>query len=177
MKKQVIGLLLAVSVVMSVVALGAVAVAKPGNVPNGQAGKSNVAHLYLFEKDPSTWEIVENGSWGKMKYNLEGPDFNFVFNGHGLENGSEYTLLYYPDPWPGTGLICLGTGTADEFGDVHIKGSVDTGDLPAAFDANEGAKIWLVLSSDVDCDNAAMAGWNPTEYLFEYDLITFDDTV
>jgi len=25
----------------------------------GQAGKSNVAHLYLYEKDPVTWEIVE----------------------------------------------------------------------------------------------------------------------
>jgi hypothetical protein len=177
MKKKVIGLLLAVSLVMSVVALGAVAVAKSPNakVPNGPAGKSDVAHLYLFEKDPATWELVENGSWGKMKYNLEGPEFEFVFNGHGLENGSEYTLIYYPDPWPGSGLICLGSGTACDEGDVHIKEAVNSGDLPAAFDANEGAKIWLVLSSDVDCENAAMVGWTPTEYLFEYDIIKFDD--
>jgi len=176
MKKKIIGLLLAVSLVMSVVALGAVAVANPGNVPNGPAGKSNVAHLYLFEKDPATWEIVEEGAWGKMQYTLAGSEFDFVFNGHGLENGSEYTLLYYPDPWPGTGLICLGTGTACDEMDVHITGSVDTGDLPAEGDLNDGAKIWLVLSSDVDCENAAMVGWTPTEYLFEYDLITFDDT-
>jgi hypothetical protein len=177
MKKEIIGLLLAVSVVMSVVALGAVVVvAKPDNVPNGPAGKSNIAHLYLFEKDPATWEIVENGSWGKMQYTLTGSEFDFVFNGHGLENGSEYTLLYYPDPWPGNGLIRLGTGTACDEMDVHITGSVDTGDLPTADDENEGAKIWLVLSSDVDCVNQTMVGWNPTEYLFEYDLITFDDT-
>jgi hypothetical protein len=176
MKKKIIGLLLAVSLVMSVVALGAVAVAKPDNVPNGPAGKSNVAHLYLFEKDPATWEIVEEGAWGKMQYTLAGSEFDFVFNGHGLENGSEYTLIYYPDPWPGSGLICLGTGTADEFGDVHIMGSVDTGDLPAEIDDNERAKIWLVLSKDVDCEAQNMVGWNPTEYLFEYDLITFDDT-
>jgi hypothetical protein len=52
---------------------------------------------------------------------------------------------------------------------VHIKGSIDTGDML-------DAKIWLVLSSDVDCENAKMIGWNPTAYLFEYDLITFDDT-
>jgi hypothetical protein len=110
-----------------------------------------------------------------MKYNLEGPEFEFVFNGHGLENGSEYTLIYYPDPWPGSGLICLGSGTACDEGDVHIKEAVNTGDLPTAFDANEGAKIWLVLSSDVDCENAAMVGWTPTEYLFEYDIIKFDD--
>jgi len=140
----------------------------------GQAGKSNTAHLYLHEKD-ADWVIVEDGAWGKMKYNLSGSEFNFVFNGHGLEIGLEYTLIYYPDPWPGTGLICLGSGTVNEEGDVHIAESIDTGDLPIAADTNLGAKIWLVLSADVSCDNN-MIGWNPTEYLFEYDLIIFDDT-
>jgi len=142
----------------------------------GQAGKSNIGHLYLFEKDPATWEIVECGAWGKMTYRLSGPLFDFVFNGHNLEAGSDYTLIYYPDPWPGNGLICLGSAVADEFGEVHIKAQVDTGDLPAADDENDGAKIWLVLSADVDCENASMIGWHPTEYLFEFDLITFDDT-
>ena len=145
---------------------------------NGQAGKSNIAHLYLYEKDPADWNIVEDGAWGKMKYNLSGSTFDFVFNGHELEVGWDYTLIYYPDPWPGDGLICLGSGTANDDGDVHIMGSVDTGNLPAEGDENDGAKIWLVLSDDVDCDSDAkkMIGWNPTEYLFEYDLITFDDT-
>ena len=143
---------------------------------HGGAGKSNVAHLYLYEKDPSDWTIVAGGAWGKMKYNLAGSTLNFVFNGHGLEVDAEYSLIYYPDPWPGTGLICLGSGTANGEGNVHIKGSVDTGDLPAEADENVGAKVWLVLSGDVDCVNGAMIGWNPTEYLFEYDLITFDDT-
>jgi len=148
------------------------------------AGKSNVALLYLYEKeeltppDPSNpWPIVEDGAWGKMKYNLSGSTFDFVFNGHGLEPGTDYTLIYYPDPWPGNGLICLGDGTANVDGDVHIMGSVDTGDLPTTDDAAPlgGAKIWLVLSSDVDCD-VEMIGWNAAEYLFEGDVITFDDT-
>ena len=143
---------------------------------NGPAGKSNIAHLYLYEKNNTDWTIVEDGAWGKMKYNLAGPEFDFVFNGHGLEPGCNYTLMYYPDPWPGTGLICLGEGTANDEGDVHIMGSVDTGDLPIADDQNAGAKIWLVLSTDVDCENAVMIGWHGTEYLFEYNLITFDDT-
>ena len=134
----------------------------------GQAGKSNTAHLYLYEKDAVTWDIVEDGAWGKMKYNMSGDEFDFVFNGHGLEPGADYTLIYYPDPWPGTGLICLGSGTVNEEGDVHIAESVETGDLT-------DAKIWLVLSGDVDCDGVQMIGWNPTEYLFEYDLITFTD--
>ncbi|MFQ6053506.1 MAG: hypothetical protein ACE5OO_04660, partial [Candidatus Bathyarchaeia archaeon] len=140
--------------------------------PTGKAGKSNTGHLYLFEKDPTTWEIVEDGAWGKMKYKLSGPEFAFVFNGHDLEPGEDYTLIYYPNPWPGNGLICLGSGTANEEGNVHIAESLETDDLPAEEDENYpgGAKIWLVLSDDVDCAGRKMFGWNPTEYLFEYDL-------
>jgi len=144
----------------------------------GQAGKSNTAHLYLHEKDPGTWEIVEDGAWGKMKYNLSGETFDFVFNGHGLEIGLDYTLIYYPDGWPGEGLICLGSGIVNDEGNIHIAESVPTGDLPIEADDNypDGAKIWLVLTSDVDCDGQLMTGWTPIEYLFEYDLITFEYT-
>ncbi|HSB07059.1 MAG TPA: hypothetical protein VLK23_17920 [Thermodesulfobacteriota bacterium] len=153
---------------------------------SGPAGKSKTGHLYLYEKVEGSWEIVEDGAWGKMTYPLEGPTFKFVFNGHGLEPKTDYTLIYYPDPWPGTGLICLGSATSNGGGNVHIMGSPDTGSLPTYEDLNnpdadghtecvdtstciEGAKIWLVLSSDVDCDSTstAMTGWNPTEYLFE----------
>ena len=148
-----------------------------------RAGKSHMGHLILCEKDPVTWECVEDGAWGKMHYRLSGAQFKFVFNGHSLEPDYMYTLIYYPDPWPGEDLICLGEGMADEFGNVHIKARVNTCDLPAPFDENydDGAKIWLVLSSDVDCEGdedqcPQMVGWDPTEYLFEYDLITFDDT-
>jgi len=143
---------------------------------SGGSGKSNTAHLYLHEKDPSDWSIVEDGAWGKMKYNLEGAEFKFVFNGHGLDEGVDYLLIYYPDPWPGTGLIVLGAGTANDEYNVHIMGSVNTGDLPIATDANDGAKIWLILADDYDEVNASWNAWNPTEYLFEYDLISFNDT-
>jgi len=147
--------------------------------PNGQAGNSNIAHLYLYEKEnfvTDGWDVVNKGAWGKMKYNLSGEMFEFVFNGHGLEAGSDYTLIYYPDPWPGNGLICLGSGVANKGGNVHIAAAVNIGDLPILTDENTGAKIWLVLSADVDCDSQLMIGWNPVEYLFEYDLINFDDT-
>lgn len=147
--------------------------------PSGPAGKSHMGHLYLHEKDPTNWEIIEDGAWGKMTYQTSGMYFSFVFNGHKLDPGLEYTLIYYPDPWPGPGLICFGTGTVNEEGDVHIKAAVETcGDLPMKDDENyqKGAKIWLVLSSDVDCDNQQMIGWNPTAYLFEHVLITYKDT-
>ena len=150
--------------------------------PSGPAGKSNVAHLYLYEKSETDWQILEKGAWGKMKYRMSGPSFNLVFNGKKLIPGEEYTLIYYPDPWPGNGLICLGTGVANGGGNVHIKEAafIDT-DLPAEGDLNDpdtpghdlcttcidGAKIWLVRSSDVDCTGQVMTGWNPGEYLFE----------
>ncbi|MCJ7789789.1 MAG: hypothetical protein MUP69_06335 [Candidatus Atribacteria bacterium] len=167
--------------VLIVLLIGALSV----GVLAAPAGKSNVAHLYLYEKDAVTWDIVE-GAWGKMKYNISGTEFDFVFNGHGLEPGLEYTLIYYPDPWPGIGLICLGSGTVNAEGDIHIAESVDTeGNLPIENDLNAdettttlddgstGAKIWLVLTADVTDE---MIAWNPTEYLFEDELITFDDT-
>jgi hypothetical protein len=53
-----------------------------------------------------------------MKYNLSGPTFDFVFNGYGLAIGQDYTL------------ICLDSGTANEDGNVHIMGSVETDPLP-----------------------------------------------
>ena len=143
--------------------------------------------IYLYEKDSTTWDIVGSGAWGFLDYRPEGTEFKFLFVGKKLDPDVQYTLIYYPDAWPGNGLICLGSGTADELGKVKIVGKgdplnpyytppVDTGDLPADYDANAGANIWLVLSSDVDCLGQQMAGWNPGEYLFESTLITFIDT-
>jgi hypothetical protein len=180
-----VGMFNRVAVLITAIALIALALAgvasaknaSRGRVANGPAGKSHISHLYFNEKDPETWEIVEGGAWGKMKYNHEGTALSFVFNGHGLEPDMEYTLIYYPDPWPGTGLICLGDGMADIDGNVHIQNTVYTDDLPTMDDENypDGAKIWLVLAADVDCMMEEMIGWNPVEYLFEYDLITFDN--
>jgi len=179
--------------------------------PFGQTppGFNRIGILYLFEKTPLSnaepkpgpWPIVPNGAWGSMSYNLWGPTFDFVFHGRRLVANEHYTLIYYPDPWPGENLICLGSGIANKGGNLLIKGRADIDtDLPADYDANwtpcgegfpvdcpsgaVGAKIWLVLSSDVDCigrqipdtDQSSppqMAGWNPTEYLFEYNLINF----
>ena len=147
--------------------------------PQGQAGKSNTAHLYLYEKD-SNWEIVEDGAWGKMKYNLAGHTFDFVFNGHELDPNTDYSLIYYADSWPGSNPGALiASGASNEEGNIHLAGSPDLGmDLPDPNDDNypDGAKIWLVLSEDYDAAEKKMTAWNPAEYLFEYDLITYDDT-
>jgi len=112
----------------------------------GQAGVSNTAFIELWQKD-SDWKIVADGAWGKMKYNLQGPTFDYLFNGHKLVPGTDYQLIYYPDPWPGNGLVCLGAGTANEEGDVHIIGSTDTGNLPAVNWNVLGTWKWSVLNT------------------------------
>lgn len=144
----------------------------PTKAPNGPKGNSNVAHLYLVEKDPNDWTIVVDGACGKMKYNLEGSEFEYVFNGHNLKPDTKYTLIYYGDDthndeWPYA--TCIDSGTSDLDGDLHLKGSFDF-----KYDL-EDAKIWLVLSEDVDDGSGQMIDWDPEEYLFEYDVIDFVD--
>lgn len=148
------------------------------------------------------WPIMfQNRRWGQMQYNLVGDTFRFSFQGKRLAPDTDYTLIYYPDPWPGSNLICLGEGSSNQNGNLQIHGekTIETG-LPAPYDANYyaggigneeagesgavGAKIWLVPTIDVDCGTASidgedsdtpsqMIGWSPSSYLFEGNLITY----
>lgn len=180
--KKFIVVCVAVALVVGLFAVPALA-----KGPSKPAGTSNTGLLSFYEKDQETWEIIKGGAFGKMQYDLSGPEFCYVFNGHGLQAGVDYKLIYYPDPWPGDGIICLGMGTANGGGNVHIRECVDTGvDLPIDTDDNHidnlgipeynGAKIWLILADDYDCENSDWNAWNGASYLFEGDLITFDDT-
>jgi len=133
---------------------------------------------------PGPWPILDTGRWGQMQYNLLGDMFRFVFEGKKLVPETSYTLIYYPDPWPGDNLICLGNGTSNRGGNLQIHGNreIPSG-LPTPDDANYspqgesgavGAKIWLVRSDDVQCtDGAKMTNWNPEDYLFEGNLIVY----
>lgn len=157
--------------------LGAMAIPVLAKGPSAPAGNSNIGHLYLYEKNPANWMVVDKGAWGKMQYNLSGPTFDYVFNGHGLLPNTDYSLIYYADPWPGNNPGALiASGTSNDGGNIHLAGSTDLGmDLPDPDDENDRAKIWLVLSNDYDGAHS-MTGWNPKEYLFEYDKIVYDDT-
>jgi len=154
MKKAIVALVLGL-MVMTTAAIAA----KPNgpSAYNGlNKGNSDVKHLELYEKDPTTWEAIDGGARGRMTFDSD----SFVFNGHGLEAGMDYTLIRYQDPWSGS-PVCLASGTTNNGGNINLAGAMQDG----------GPKVWLVFSADVDCDNAVMTGWNPTEYLFEYNLI------
>ena len=174
--------LLILVVVAMMIALIAAPVMAAGK--NGQSGKSNIGHLYLYEKNPTDWTIVEDGAWGKYNYKLSGEgeltEVSGVFNGHGLDADVDYSLIYYHEiahnPWPAEGLPVevIGSGMANEDGDVHITGTAviglpDTQPETGDYRGLTGDKIWLVLSSDLT--DSVMIGWNPSEYLFEDDLI------
>ena len=202
MKKK---LFLLVVVLLSVSFIGSIAIG---------GGKSNAAELYLYQKctgsetegfcvldffsacpllteDVTPAQYRVGSGWGKLKYNLQGPTFEYDFEGHGLMPGN-YTLIYYQDQpygYCGDDFVSLGSdiakgdgkGKAD--GNVHIKGSLATGDLPALFDLNNvnnggigRAKIWLVLSNDIYVPTPQFRGWNPSCYLFEEEPIIYTYT-
>jgi len=153
------------------------------------------------------WPVLNDKTRsGRLEYSLWGDKFRFSFSGHGLMPATKYTLIYYADPWPGNrGLICLGSGqsTPDKAkgkgkwkwgqkgGNLEIHGEADIKtSLPVPTDGNYnpvppnsgavGAKIWLVLSDDVQCEPTSqittpqMVKWNPVSYLFEYNMIVFE---
>ena len=141
----------------------------------GPVGATGI--LAMDNKDPITWEPIADGISGTLTYNTSGPTFQYTFSGTGLQNIS-YSLIYYADPWPGNhpGAL-IGSGTASG-GNLSLSGSPELSmNLPAPGDANypAGAKIWLVPSSDYDAGSKALTAWNPTQYLFEMNLISYND--
>lgn len=145
--------------------------------PEGRSGASHIAHLNFSQRDEEG-ETVEDGAWGRMKYVWSGPTFDFVFNGHELEPDVEYTMTYQLEPVGENGALCLGTGTVNEEGDLHIKNSIElNGDLPMPADESEdGALLVAVVSEDVDCEMDDMISYLPEDYLFGNALIEYRDT-
>ena len=156
--------------------------------------------VLILENKDSGWQPIVDGTWGEFGYNLAGPTFDYAFNVYGLEPDTAYSLIYYADfvdrynVWGGDNPGALiATMTTDGSGNVCISGSIDLGmDLPSPPDANinvhsynvppdnyaheHGAKIWLVPSSAYDAGNTKVTAWQPTRFLFETDLIWYDDT-
>lgn len=135
----------------------------------------------LKEKDSVTWDVVPGGASGTLTYNPSGNTFDYDFTASNLKQPSgEYCLIYYADPYPGDhpGAL-IGKHTASG-GSINVIGqSTNLGmDLPQPGDANHpvGAKIQLVPCSGYDETGHKIIGWNPSNYLFEMNLIQYDDT-
>ena len=193
--KKFLPLFVVLAIIASLVSVPAMAAGK-----SGVSGKSATAHLYLYEKDPATWEVVKTGAWGKLQYNTAGPAFKYVFNAKKLDKSREYSLIYYADfqdrvnNWGGNnpGKL-IAAGRTNKAGNLSLKGSVNLNmDLPDIQDANfsfhdysgapdfyknaHGAKLWLVPSDYYDATASRVTVWDPASFLFEGDLIWYDDT-
>jgi len=136
--------------------------------------------LVLENKDPNYNRLTNDGIYGELIWAGDKETFDFTFEGYGLTNGTEYSLLYYADGWPGNNPgYWFGNATAVG-GRVTISGNPDLGmDLPAPGDANgpTGAKIWLIPSSAYDTGTKSVTVWPfATDWLFESNLITYNDT-
>jgi len=197
MKKK-FGFLIAFIAVISMLLAPMVALA----ADTGSVGTTAVvldSQVFLDNKD-SSWNTISDAYGVTVGYNASGPEFVWAATGKVMAAGT-YNLIYYADKpdrfvdWGGDnpGAI-IATIVVESDLVVSGQGSIELNkDLPCAPDANEfqydysdgsqpgpvyptahGAKLWLVPASDYTA--SALTAWNPSTYLFETDLINYDDT-
>lgn len=143
------------------------------------AAGGQTASISLENKDTAgDWNIIDDDDiFGTLVYVTSGPTFDYTLTAQGLQPNTNYSLIYYADPWPGNNPgKFIGLHTTDSSGVINGAGSPNLNmDLPSSPDPNPGAKIWLVPSSDYNGVDA-LTDWNPANYLFEYNTITYNDT-
>jgi len=113
--------------------------------------------LFLDNKTTADWCFILDGMWGILEWGS--PTSLFA---QGLQATTNYSLITYIDPWPGTGLQTIASGTSLSDGTLTLSGFA----MPAGY----SGKIWLVLTNDVSGDH--MVGWNPAAYLFEANKVS-----
>lgn len=150
--------------------------AAEGNAIRGSDSASKFERLVLV---PDEAARSHRRTGGFVIFKRAAPTFNLRVRAHGLRRNEAYTLIYFPDPWPGEQLLCLATGNSNRGGGLQISKRVNLNtSLPAVHDANHptGARLRLVLTADIDCDGRRFRDWNPRAYLYETRLIRYTDT-
>jgi predicted ribosomally synthesized peptide with SipW-like signal peptide len=160
----------------------------------------------ILEDKNASWVVIQNSTQGTLTYNVSGESFVGKFQATDLAVSTQYALIYYADKdprfqsWGGNnpGAV-IATFSTDSGGDIASTDiNVNLGmDLPQSPDWNinpvpnycdnhngyddyntcVGAKIWLVPTSNLTSGtNLPLNAWNPSTYLFETDLINYNDT-
>jgi len=187
-----IGILIALVMAISLCLMPAVA----------QAQVNYDSSLLLENKDGS-WQVIPDATQGTLEYNSSGSTFDYRLTVSGLEPGVDYSIIYYADKpnrfvdWGGNNPGALiGTFNYDALLKITSGSAELNMNLPSIDDANiseydymdpavqdppyataHGAKIWVVPSDcyTVDSENKVTT-WSPTRFLFETDLIWYNDT-
>jgi len=162
MKKRItkiwgIGLIL-----ILIVALAMITAPVSAAGPSGPAGKSNVGHINLVEKD-ADWNIIEDGAWGKARYILNGSTLDVVLNAHDLTPGDWYYVELVDKGSDGTDwapivggnpdTYSMFYGQADSDGDVHISFSWSV-PIGAYVEVNMKNADWVALGDPSTYGNA-----------------------
>jgi len=138
-----------------------------------------ITTLALNNKDSEWNEIDDDGIEGLLVFETVKTTFDYSIAAIGLTPDTDYSLIYYADPWAGNNPGALiGEFTSDGSGAITTTGSTDLGmNLPHVDDDNHllGAKLWLVLSADYDDTTNEMIAWNMDDYLFEHELVSYSD--
>lgn len=156
--------------------------------------------LTFEDKDPNTWVVIPGGKYAVLTFDPVNPSFKGTLTTNGLVG--DYALIYYPDQedrfdpakWNGAGGLVIATFTGDVTNmviDLELNMNLpNTGDwninpVPDycfehngfdSYDHCKGAKLWIVKTSDLSSGTSLpLINWNPTEWLFEEDLITYSD--
>jgi len=134
---------------------------KAGTDLDDQLDADNVDHVYFHQVDDSFEGKNDGEAWAKMSYTFCGIPSRFVFNGHGLERESSYTLIavmLIPDPMMlSPEAVLLGQADSNGGGNVHIKGE---------FLFEEG--VWdLFLVRAEDQDEVILASDEPITWSVE----------
>ena len=159
--------------------------------------------VVLENKNTTTWQPIADDIQGILTYKLVGSEFEFEFEAEGLANETNYSLIYYADRQdrfvnfggdnPGA---LIAEVTANSSGEVSVSGSTNLQmNLPHIDDWNgsseanycgnaegdnyrlcRGAKIWLVPADDYNGTDKVVSWANMGSYLYETDLVVYDDT-
>ena len=157
---------------------------------NAPGPKGYQTTLILDNKEGTAYNPTpDDGIGATMTYKTSGDVFNYSLTGTVKNASTEYCLIYYADPFPGDGTdhstgALIGKATSGSDKSISIANTtVELGtDLPNSKDQNypAGAKVWLIpcnhYSTTTLGAQGKMTAWDPDEYLFEMQFITYDDT-
>ena len=127
--------------------------------------KSPDWRLYLYAKDPATWQVINGGAWGEL--NINHPSGKFRLEVHGLLPKTEYALVRYRGP-------ALAAQIVLRF-QVNDRGSFKSSGVWREW----SEKFWVVLGSDLQENpadfkpgtRATPKDWHPAQYLFESEAL------
>jgi len=160
--------------------------------------------IFLDDKDEN-WQPINNDIGVLVNGSSYGDEFTYNVTGKLFVPGCYY-LIYYADKpdrfdasqWGGANPGALVATLCAEAPDgvVSKTGSIDLGinmpeppdyninpdpwneycTCPDNYDHCCGAKLWIVPCDDYNTSSNEVTNWNPTEFLFDTDLIWYDDT-